>query len=87
MSNQGIPYNEATQLFHSSTPVVNSAITTTTTIFTIFLILLSFGSLSFNLLGDIKKKSFLSYLISATVAALSIGFSAVYVMNYVGVYI
>ncbi|KAG5417780.1 hypothetical protein I9W82_005416 [Candida metapsilosis] len=87
MSNQAATYNEAVQSFQSGTPVVNSAITATTTIFTIFLILLSFGSLSFTLLGDIKKKSLISYLISAIVASLSIGFGAVHVMNFVGVYI
>ncbi|KAI5949069.1 hypothetical protein KGF57_004899 [Candida theae] len=74
MSNRVAAYNEAVQAFQAGTPVVNSAITTTTTVFTLFLLLLSFGSLSFTLLGDIKKKSLLSYLISAIVASLSVGF-------------
>ena len=51
------------------------------------LLLLAFGSLSMALLGDVKQKSAVSYTLNAIVASISIGLSAIYVSNYVGVYI
>lgn len=70
-----------------SSPVESSPFTTYTTVFTVLLLLLAFGSLSMALLGDVKQKSAVSYTLNAIVASISIGLSAIYVSNYVGVYI
>ncbi|KAL6451346.1 hypothetical protein SBY92_002686 [Candida maltosa Xu316] len=81
-------YNEFSRLFFSgSSPVELSNITTSTIIFTVTLVLLSFGSLANALLGDVKKKNPIVYLLNAIVASISIGLSAIYVSNFVGVYI
>lgn len=84
----GAPYNEYAKLFDiNSTPVQLSSITSTTTIFTALLLLICFGSLAMALLGDVKKKNPVVYLLNAIIASISVGLSAVYVSNFVGVYI
>ncbi|RCK65025.1 hypothetical protein Cantr_00769 [Candida viswanathii] len=84
----GAPYNEYAKLFDiNSSPVQLSAITNATTIFTALLLLISFGSLAMALLGDVKKKNPVVYILNAIVASVSVGLSAVYVSNFVGVYI
>ena len=87
-SSLGAPYNEYASLYDvGSSPVESSPFTAYTTVFTVLLLLLAFGSLSMALLGDVKQKSAVSYTLNAIVASISIGLSAIYVSNYVGVYI
>lgn len=84
----GAPCNEYAKLFDiNSSPVQLSSITSATTIFTALLLLISFGSLAMALLGDVKKKSPIVYLLNAIIASIAVGLSAVYVCNFVGVYI
>ncbi|CAI5759692.1 unnamed protein product [Candida verbasci] len=81
-------YDDYAKLFNlDSTPVEQSSITSSTTYFTIFLILISFSFLSMTLLGDIKNKSFITYLINSIVTSICVGLTVIYVSNYVGVYI
>ena len=87
-SSLGALYNEYARLYDvGSSPVESSPFTTYTTVFTVLLLLLSFGSLSMALLGDVKKKNPVGYTLNAIIASISIGLSAIYVSNYVGVYI
>lgn len=86
--NYGASYADYTREFTiESHPVQNTPQTTTTFLITTSLLLLAFGSLSMTLLGDVKSKKFVTYLFNSLIALVSIGFSAIYVMNYVGVYI
>ncbi|KAI5958518.1 uncharacterized protein KGF55_005778 [Candida pseudojiufengensis] len=73
-SNKSPLYLEYLEQFKTSPPLENSKITNSTALFTIFLLLLAFGSLSIALLGDIKKKNFITFLLNSIVASISVGY-------------
>ncbi|RLV91701.1 Protein disulfide-isomerase MPD1 [Spathaspora sp. JA1] len=85
-SPSGAPYEEFIKLFLvESSPVHLHAISAKTTISTILLILVAFGSLSVIFLGgDAKKRDIPSYILYSLVASLSIGLSAIEISNFVG---
>ncbi|EGV61308.1 hypothetical protein CANTEDRAFT_116974 [Yamadazyma tenuis ATCC 10573] len=54
---------------------------------TVLLLVLTLLSLATALMVNLKNKSHVSYLVSASIASLSIGFGSILLSNYVGVYI
>ncbi|KAG2734140.1 hypothetical protein G9P44_002146 [Scheffersomyces stipitis] len=84
----GESYSEYTRIYSlESSPVEASAVTRSSALLTLLLLVIAFFSLSLALIGDRKKKSPLAYIVYAAVASLSIGYGSVCVSNFVGVYI
>ncbi|ODV78695.1 uncharacterized protein CANTADRAFT_7045 [Suhomyces tanzawaensis NRRL Y-17324] len=84
----GADYDEINKIFtFGSTPVEASAFTRNSAVVTAILLLIAFTSLTMTFMSDRKTKSPVVYLLQALVASLSVGFSTIYVSNFVGVYI
>ncbi|CAN3374820.1 hypothetical protein DIURU_002203 [Diutina rugosa] len=81
----GESYEKYSKLFHvESVPVKidNSASVAKT----LGLLILAFTSLALMFVGD-KKRNPVAVIVNAAVASLAVGLSAVYVSNFVGVYV
>lgn len=86
------PSGESYELYASifaseSSPVELHQFSTFSALFTLLLVLIAFASLSMTLLGDVKKKSLVSYLSNSIIASISVALGSIYIANFVGVYI
>lgn len=83
---QKIKYVDLVQDFvENSKEILPSKLSQYQLLITLLLALLSFVSVSLTLLN--RKGSFLTYLVSAIVASISIALTSIYACNFFGVYI